>query len=452
MCGGGGGGGQRALEQEEKDLLRMQTRVAEQGIQGRTEAMGGYRDFVSRGREMGSLANQEREGGRAMQDAYTAYGNTERMRTAQMESMGVNPGDARFQRGRDTAGVGMAAGAAGAANAARTNTRREALGLEAAGYSGLAGFDPSGALNSMAGTIGNAQRTSMQASANEAQGWGNLAQAGMYGLKNGDAIGKSLSSIGGWLGGGGGGGGGSGDWYAADGGYVHDYADGGEVMGMQRYAQGGNVYDQAMGEMDQAGQGISARQAAPNPQPQQPGVDPLTATRLAKFAVDKVAGSTLGYSTLPGVAAGGEQAAMLAAQTGEFGAAGLGATAEAAATAAGVEGLSGAAALGGAGAALGTAIPVIGGAMLLGGALGLFKDGGNVPKQGIGGKQRAGRAENTKGGKVSGPGGPKDDKVMARLSPGEFVMPVGSVQKFGLDRLEKMRQAGLEFEKQRKIG
>jgi len=26
-------------------------------------------------------------------------------------------------------------------------------------------------------------------------------------------------------------------------------------------------------------------------------------------------------------------------------------------------------------------------------------------------------------------------------------MPVGAVKKFGLDRLEKMRQAGLEFEK-----
>jgi hypothetical protein len=33
------------------------------------------------------------------------------------------------------------------------------------------------------------------------------------------------------------------------------------------------------------------------------------------------------------------------------------------------------------------------------------------------------------------------------LSDGEFVMPVGAVKKFGLDRLEKMRQAGLEFEK-----
>jgi hypothetical protein len=38
-------------------------------------------------------------------------------------------------------------------------------------------------------------------------------------------------------------------------------------------------------------------------------------------------------------------------------------------------------------------------------------------------------------------------RVPALLSDGEFVMPIGAVKKFGLDRLEKMRQAGLEFEK-----
>jgi hypothetical protein len=53
-----------------------------------------------------------------------------------------------------------------------------------------------------------------------------------------------------------------------------------------------------------------------------------------------------------------------------------------------------------------------------------------------------------RGGKVSGPGGPKDDRVPALLSDGEFVMPVGAVKKYGLDKLEKMRQDGLQFEKQ----
>jgi hypothetical protein len=51
-------------------------------------------------------------------------------------------------------------------------------------------------------------------------------------------------------------------------------------------------------------------------------------------------------------------------------------------------------------------------------------------------------------GEVAGPGGPKDDEINAMLSDGEFVMPVGAVKFFGLDRMEKMRQKGLEYEKQ----
>lgn len=57
-----------------------------------------------------------------------------------------------------------------------------------------------------------------------------------------------------------------------------------------------------------------------------------------------------------------------------------------------------------------------------------------------------------KGGEVDGPGGPKDDRVPAMLSDGEFVMPVGAVRKYGLDKLEKMRQEGLQFERQLGIG
>lgn len=61
-------------------------------------------------------------------------------------------------------------------------------------------------------------------------------------------------------------------------------------------------------------------------------------------------------------------------------------------------------------------------------------------------------ATTRKGGEVSGPGGPKDDRVPALLSDGEFVMPVGAVQLFGVDRMEKMRQKGLAYEKQLGIG
>ena len=45
-------------------------------------------------------------------------------------------------------------------------------------------------------------------------------------------------------------------------------------------------------------------------------------------------------------------------------------------------------------------------------------------------------------GLVKGPGGPKDDKIEARLSNGEFVMSAGAVKKYGVGTLEAMNAAG----------
>jgi hypothetical protein len=45
-------------------------------------------------------------------------------------------------------------------------------------------------------------------------------------------------------------------------------------------------------------------------------------------------------------------------------------------------------------------------------------------------------------GLVKGPGGPKDDKIPAMLSDGEFVMSAGAVQKYGVNTLEAMNAAG----------
>jgi hypothetical protein len=78
-----------------------------------------------------------------------------------------------------------------------------------------------------------------------------------------------------------------------------------------------------------------------------------------------------------------------------------------------------------------------------------YKNGGSVARRPP--KVRPG-ATTQRGGKVSGPGGPKDDRVPALLSDGEFVLPVGTVRKYGLAKLEKMRQDGLQFEKQLGIG
>ena len=436
----GGGGSNREPTQEEKDLWKMQTRVAEQGIQGRDAANKTYQGFSERGRDMGSIANQNQAAGQFMQDSTAAFGNAQRMQDTRMASMGVNPGDPRFTRGRDMDGVAMAGQTAAGMNSARAGVRAEGLKLEGAGAAGLAGFDPSSALNGLGSSISSFNNRAQSAANAEAQGWGNLAQGAMYGLKNGKEIGSSLQAGFDWL------------KSFADGGYVQEFAEGGVVQGIQRFANGGNVYQQAMSQGQENLPSLHQPQGAGSP-----GMSPRMASDIASSAVNKVA-TSMGLGQTAGAAAGTE---AFANGVGKMGGDALGALINSNAGWAGVDAAAGAAAAeGGAAAAgagagalgaIGTALPWVGGALAIGSLLGL-KDGGSVPgNHAIGGRAEGGRAENPNGGKVSGPGGPKDDKVMARLSPGEFVLPVGAVRKFGLDRLEKMRQAGLEFERQQGI-
>ena len=96
---------------------------------------------------------------------------------------------------------------------------------------------------------------------------------------------------------------------------------------------------------------------------------------------------------------------------------------------AGAAALEGVAGSMGAGAALGAAMPWLGGAMLVGSALGLFKDGGVVNQRPY-----------MRGGEIDGPGGPKDDLIATEIPEGAFVMPIGVVKKLGRKALEKMNE------------
>lgn len=53
------------------------------------------------------------------------------------------------------------------------------------------------------------------------------------------------------------------------------------------------------------------------------------------------------------------------------------------------------------------------------------------------------------GGPIEGPGGPRDDKVPALLSRGEFVLNEGAVKHFGLAKLNKMNEVGLHNQEAR---
>jgi hypothetical protein len=55
----------------------------------------------------------------------------------------------------------------------------------------------------------------------------------------------------------------------------------------------------------------------------------------------------------------------------------------------------------------------------------MFADGGKA--------KRLGRS-----GKVSGPGGPVDDKIPAMLSDGEYVLPADTVKAIGVKKLDKI--------------
>jgi len=74
-------------------------------------------------------------------------------------------------------------------------------------------------------------------------------------------------------------------------------------------------------------------------------------------------------------------------------------------------------------------MPYVGAAMLVGSALGLFRDGGVVNQRPY-----------MSGGEIDGPGGPKDDLIATEIPEGAFVMPIGVVRKLGRKALEKMNE------------
>lgn len=53
------------------------------------------------------------------------------------------------------------------------------------------------------------------------------------------------------------------------------------------------------------------------------------------------------------------------------------------------------------------------------------------------------------GGPIEGPGGPRDDKILIAASDGEFVLNEGAVKHFGLAKLHKMNEIGLQNQKSR---
>ncbi len=457
-CKGGGGGGQQNYANLDR-LYGIQADQAELlGGYAKNTVLPAYKGFLNEAQGYGSQANQDFRAGQAGAAADAATSTADANLQAEMDSYGVNPGSAdRWKNSRGIQIAGAAQKAAGM-TAARDAVSREGFARTQDAVSLGMGTptQATAAANSAASAATASGQLQGQADANKMNGIGSAVRGG-FNLYNS------------WNGGGGG---------FADGGQVLRLNGGGYV---QRLAQGGvlgsrgitmpppsqprpltsPVQEAVTGAMNTAasagggslahglGKGVSFMG------------DKLGSTAMTDFGsgmqnapglketasnlVDKALGNTAPTANTAGIDALSktveEEAATTAAEHAAE-QAGTQAAEEIATQKAGEAVLEGGAEslATSLGSTLGTAIPVIGGGLALysiGNAAGWWADGGEVEPGAVG-----------QTGDVSGPGGPKDDLIPAMLSDGEFVMPVGAVKKFGLDKLEKMRQAGLEFETQ----
>lgn len=450
---GGGGVKYDNLEQ----LYAIQAEQAKSLMdQANANVYPAYNELITEARGTGSQANQEVAAGRAAADVTAAQGGAKKQLEQQLSSMGVNPNDQKFANTMAAMDLDAAAQKASAMTGARDKTRDLGFAkLTDTVNAGMGiGSNAVAALNSAGGMASNIAGLQQQGQANRDANLGNIAALGTRLLMNkGGLVPKSCGK------------------------QVKGYNRGGIIGAMQgvkaapppsgatapsplsraasQVATGGTpgagkaietvgnlvgkVAPEAGNSISSFGTGLRLGDKA------QPAIEAFQAAAapVGGAAGAATAGEVAGAAAKYGVSAAGEQAAMLAAQE-----AGMGTLA-----AAGAETAGATAASMGAGSAIGSALsvamPWIGGAMLIGSALDLFADGGEVKAHKIGGQQGGdGVAESDTGGKVDGPGGPKEDKVLARLSPGEFVMPVATVKMYGLERLEKMRKLGLRHEKQ----
>ena len=466
QCKGGGGGGDQRYENLDKLYGIQADQAAGLWDIAKDTVFPAYTELLGEAKGYGSQANQNFAADTAGRDADAATASAQLNITDNLASMGVNPGDARYAnalRGIQIQGAGQkAAGMTGA----REKQRNVGFArLQDATSLGMGtptqATQAASAASQSASAAGQLQN---QSDANQQAGIGNAIRGGfnLYNAaSNGFADGGQVLKLKG-------------------GGYVQRLAGGGIVGGMRGIAPAPppmmnrpitspvaeamngavSVASAAGGGSATAGFGkgiASAGEMFGSQGMTDLGVGMQNPAFSIKDAATQVVDAAMGNTAAPASTAGmdalastvaEESGSVLAEQAGAAAAEAAAADAAAAAAAetgatVGAEALAGSA-LGTVGTAIGTAVPIIGAglaAYTLGNSMGWWADGGQVTP---------GAAGQT--GEVDGPGGPKDDLIPAMLSDGEFVMPVGAVKKFGLDKLEKMRADGLEFEKKLGIG
>ena len=353
--------------------------------------------------DYGSVANKNKAATQAEADYQTQFNAGINNLDQNLASYGIDPSNPASIRAKSEMANNAFATGAGGVTAGRNQIGDKAYAMNSDIVNmglGLPGQATSAA-NSAGYAMSQAGSLNNQANATSSQNWGNLTGAGiaLSGTKAGTAIGNAIFGADGGL-----------IRRFEGGGFVSPFANGGMAQAPTGYAMGGQTKG-IVGAMNSI-------QPAPPPSSAGPSEEQalLTngiqgyalASKLAKTQVDKALAGMNGNAALD--AGMGDYGTI-----GNFGASAAAASAET-----------------GADVALAD-LPEI---------LAFAANGGSIhpmshhPKNGI------------PGGPVHGPGGPKDDLIPAMLSNGEFIMPVGTVKKYGLDKLEKMRQEGLAFEKQ----
>ena len=480
ICGGGGGGGGQVKYENLERLYAMQ---AEQGQQlmdmAKKNVYPAYEQLMDDAKGAGSLANQDKAANNAAADVAAASGAAKTRLTDNLVSMGVNPDDPRYANTMAKMETDSAAQSAAAQTGARDRTQQLGFAkLQDVTSMGMGiGSQATAALNAAGGSAAGAAQMQLNQMSQDQTARGNIAALGArMAFKDGGEV-KAPSrlkcggmvkgyALGGFVGGAGsvtppppsGAPGRSVGMRAVDGAATATQLGGGKMLAkgiekvgemtgnnaMQSFGTGMRLGDKAQPAIDAYKGAAEAAKATADTA----SSAVANAGNAAQYANELDAAASAAPTTAGAVAPGAADmtAAATAADTAQTAAAAAGGVETAAAGAGAAETLGATSAALGAGSAVAAALPWVGGALLIGGALGLFKDGGAVNKK------RLAVADGTRGGHVSGPGGPKDDAVPAMLSDGEFVMPVGAVKLFGKDKLEQMRQQGLAYEKQAGIG
>jgi hypothetical protein len=387
--GGGGGAYYSGLN----DLYNKQAANADVLAAESQKTFGDLGRLREQAQTYGSLANQNRMAGQARADAESSFGHTINDLDTNLASYGIDPSQQESVRAKSNLGLKAYAGGAGAMTGARNAVQNRGWAMNSdvtnmgLGLPGQATQAFSGAGN----TLSNAGTMANTAAANEAAGLGGATRAGidLYGM----------------------------------GAFKGMFADGGMITPVHRFEGGGFVFKGGGLEKSPTGYAVGGAVGAMKNMQVAPPPSGGGASAPAQIAMNGIgAAAALKRFQDPNRAKAAE-AVDKALGTGASSNAAFDLDVPAAAAPA-LEATSEYYA------------PEVIDAMMM-----LVADGGHIhpmsnhPRNGI------------KGGAVHGAGGPKDDLIPAMLSNGEFVMPVGVVKKYGLDKLEKMRQEGLAFEK-----